>query len=133
VSLDVDPLDVVNAQPLFPAAPVEGCPPARREGAVASASGSAGVGSGAACVLFERPQNGRCQVRVTCGGKNLYADGRADSRDGKVIDDEPTSQDRDPMLQLAGDEVTVSDEGLKNWSVKVRLKPESTAFAGDRL
>jgi hypothetical protein len=79
------------------------------------------VKTGAQCLVVERPRDGRCQVNVACGGKVLYPNGFADVNGGIVIDDKPSTEDRDPKLRIAGNQVVVSDEGLTNWSVEVRL------------
>jgi hypothetical protein len=122
LELAVDELDAPVPDALLETSPAgEGCPSSRRAGSVTAAKGSASVKTGAQCLVVERPRDGRCQVNVACGGKVLYPNGFADVNGGIVIDDKPSTEDRDPKLRIAGNQVVVSDEGLTNWSVEVRL------------
>jgi hypothetical protein len=122
VEIAVDELDAPVPDALLETPPAgQGCPSSRRAGSVTAAKGSSGVKTGAQCSVVERPRDGRCQVNVACGGKVLYANGFADVNGDLVIDDKPSTEDRDPKLHIAGNQVVVSDEGLTNWSVEIHL------------
>jgi hypothetical protein len=121
VRLAVDPLDDPQPDALVETADVAGCPRAQRAGKVTTAKGSAGVAQGAECVVLEMPHEGACQVRVACGAKILYPDGKARVEGDEVIDDKTTAEDRDPKLHIAGDHVDVADEGLRSWAVGIVL------------
>lgn len=107
----------------------------RRTGTITAASGTGLVRAGEACSVEVRPAFGseQCRVWVKCGEATLYgASGGGFARcsvEGSApfaaADTRPSSDDRDPVLELllGRETLTVRDDTPNVWSVNVALTP----------
>lgn len=108
--------------------------PILRTGKVSKLEGTPGVAVGSACTVDVSPVTSgdhNCRIRVRCGGRLFYGDKNSgfnvcdlkEGRVGRLVDERPSSQDSDPMLDmdLAEDTVTVADDAEPAWKLTIDL------------